>query len=125
LEIGRTHRLPNQGIRLVGGWQPFVFCHQVLGEDESEGRGVIMVKQPGLFSPKFGATSSHISTQSSQNVAVEFTVWPAGSNSLCYHNCCIDGGNSPQYFGYHLVQRLLNFTPYANRLEYCLYTRWV
>ena len=30
-----------------------------------------MLKQPSLFSPKFGATSSHILTQSSQNVAVE------------------------------------------------------
>jgi len=30
-----------------------------------------MVKQPGLFSPKFGATSSHVFTQSPQNVAVE------------------------------------------------------
>jgi len=30
-----------------------------------------MVKQPGLFSPKFGATSSHAFTQSPQNVAVE------------------------------------------------------
>jgi hypothetical protein len=22
---------------------------------------------------------------------------------LCYHKCCIDGGTSPEYFGYHLV----------------------
>ena len=24
-----------------------------------------------------------------------------------YHNCCIDGGTSPENFGYHLVQRHL------------------
>jgi len=34
-------------------------------------RGVVMVKQPGLFSPKFGATSLFIFTQSPQNVALE------------------------------------------------------
>jgi hypothetical protein len=22
---------------------------------------------------------------------------------LCYHKCCIDGGTSPEYYGYHLV----------------------
>jgi hypothetical protein len=32
---------------------------------------VVMVKQPGLFSPKFGATFSRVFTQSPQNVAVE------------------------------------------------------
>ena len=32
---------------------------------------VFMVKQPGLFLPKFGATSSHVFTQSLQNVSVE------------------------------------------------------
>ena len=34
-------------------------------------RVVVMVKQPCLLSPKFGATSSHVFTQSPQNVAVE------------------------------------------------------
>ena len=34
-------------------------------------QGVVTVKQPGLFSPKFGATSSHIFTRSPQNIAVE------------------------------------------------------
>jgi hypothetical protein len=26
-----------------------------------------------------------------------------GTNSLCYHNCCKDGGTIPEKFGYHLV----------------------
>jgi hypothetical protein len=30
------------------------------------------------------------------------TVWPVGTGASCYHNC-IDGGTSPEYFGYHLV----------------------
>jgi hypothetical protein len=34
-------------------------------------RGVVIVKEPGLFLPKFGATSSHVFTQSPQNFTVE------------------------------------------------------
>jgi hypothetical protein len=41
-----------------------VFRQKVLGEDGSVRRCVVMVKQPDLFSPKFGATSSHVFTQS-------------------------------------------------------------
>jgi hypothetical protein len=33
----------------------------------------------------------------------EFTVWPVATNSLCYHNCCIDGDTSPECFWYHPV----------------------
>jgi hypothetical protein len=35
---------------------------ELLGEDRSVRRGVIMVKHPGVFSSKFGATSSHVLT---------------------------------------------------------------
>jgi hypothetical protein len=45
----------------------FVFRQKLLGEDGSVRRCVVMVKQPGLFSPKFGETSSHVFTQSPQN----------------------------------------------------------
>jgi hypothetical protein len=34
----------------------------------------------------------------------EFTVWSLGTSSLCYHNCCVGGGISPEHFGYHLVR---------------------
>jgi hypothetical protein len=61
----------------------FVFLQKLLGEDVSVRRGVVVVKQPGLFSPKFGATSSHVFTQSPQNIAVE-----PGINSLaCWDRC--------------------------------------
>jgi len=40
-------------------------------EDGSVRQGVVMVKQPGLFSPKYGASSVHVFMQSPQNVAVE------------------------------------------------------
>jgi hypothetical protein len=48
-----------------------VFRHKLLGEYGSVRRGVVMVKQPGMFLPNFGGTSSHVFTQSPQNVAVE------------------------------------------------------
>jgi hypothetical protein len=47
------------------------FAKKLPGDDRSVRWGIVMVNQPGLFSPKFGATSSHVFTQSPQNVAVE------------------------------------------------------
>jgi hypothetical protein len=47
------------------------FRQKLLGVFGSVGRGVVMLKQPGLFSPNFGARSSHVYTQSLQKVAVE------------------------------------------------------
>jgi hypothetical protein len=44
-----------------------------------------------------------------ENVAVwnpEFTVWPVWTGASRYHNCCIDGGTSPEYFGYHLICKI-------------------
>jgi hypothetical protein len=49
-----------------GGDSHFIFRQKLLGEDGSVRQVVFMVKQPGLFSPKFGATSSHVFTQSPQ-----------------------------------------------------------
>jgi hypothetical protein len=40
-----------------------------------------MAKQPGLFSPKFGKTSSHVFTQSLQNFALE----PGIHSLACWH----------------------------------------
>ena len=62
----------NKGSPVGGDDSHFVFCRKLLGEDGSVRRGVVMVKQPGLFSPKFGATSLHVFfKQSPQNIAVE------------------------------------------------------
>jgi hypothetical protein len=89
----------------VGNDRHFIFRQKVLGGDGSVRRGVDMVKQPGLFSPKFGATSSYVFTQSPQNFAIE-----PGIHSLACGNRCfalpqllLDGGTSPECFGYHLV----------------------
>jgi hypothetical protein len=51
----------------VGDDSHLVILQKLLGEDgsvRSVRRGVVMVKKPGAFSPKFGATSSIVSTQS-------------------------------------------------------------
>jgi hypothetical protein len=46
-------------------------------------RGVVMVKQAGLFSPKFWAASSHVFVLSPQNLALE-----TGIHSLaCFDQC--------------------------------------
>jgi hypothetical protein len=63
LEIGRSHRVPNKSGG--GGVMAAILC-LAKNHDGSVRRGVVMVKQPGLFLPKFGATSSHVSTQSPQ-----------------------------------------------------------
>jgi hypothetical protein len=63
----------------VGDDSHLVFRQRLLGVK----RDVVIVKHPGLFSPKFGATSSHVFTQSPQNVSVE-----PGINSLaCLDRC--------------------------------------
>ena len=71
LEIGRSHRCQIRGVRWVGDNSNFVFRHELVGDDGSVRRGVVMVKQPGLFSPKLGTMSSQVFTQSLQNFAVE------------------------------------------------------
>jgi hypothetical protein len=47
-----------------------LFRQKLLGEDGNVRRDAVTMKQPGPFSPKFGATSSHVFTQSPQNVEV-------------------------------------------------------
>jgi len=55
----------------VGDNSNFVFRQKLVGEDSSVRRCVVMVTQPGLFSPKLGTMSSQFFTQSPQNFAVE------------------------------------------------------
>jgi hypothetical protein len=81
LEIWRIYRVPNQ----VSGVDDshIVFRQKLLGENGSVRRDVVMVKQLGLFSPRFGATSSHVFTQSPQNIAVE----PGIHTLACWERC--------------------------------------
>jgi len=55
----------------MGDDSNIVFRQKPMGEDGSVRRGFFMVKQAGVFSPKFMSTSSHVFTQSPQNFAVE------------------------------------------------------
>jgi hypothetical protein len=72
-----------KGVRWAGDDSHFVFRQKLLSENGSVRRGPFMVKQPGLFSPKFGATSSQVFTQSPQNCAVE-----PGIHILAYWDRC-------------------------------------
>ena len=55
----------------MGDNSNFVFRQKLVVEDGSVRRGVVMVKQSVLFSPKLGAMSSHVFMHSPQNFAVE------------------------------------------------------
>ena len=58
----------------MGDNSNFVFRQKLVGDDGNVRRGFVMVKQPGLFSPKLGrggAMSSQVFKQSSQNLAAE------------------------------------------------------
>jgi hypothetical protein len=73
------NRKKSQGAR-SGNNRHFAFRQKLLGEDGSVRRCGVMVTQPGLFSPKFGATSPHVFTQSPQN----FTVEPGIHSLFCW-----------------------------------------
>jgi hypothetical protein len=78
----------SQGVKSgeCGRWgdvSRYVFHQKVLGEDWGVRRGVVMLKQPGLFSPEFWATSLHFFTLPPQNVAVEPEI-----HSLAYWERC-------------------------------------
>jgi len=64
----------------VGDNSNFVFHQKLVGEDGSVRLGIVMVKPPGLFSPKLGAMSSHFFMWSPQNFAVE----PGIHSSACW-----------------------------------------
>jgi hypothetical protein len=77
--------VPNKGSTKGGGMTAIMgFRQKLLGEDGSVRRGVVMVKQPGLFSLKLGETSTHAFNQSPQNVAVEPGIHSLASWDLCF-----------------------------------------
>jgi hypothetical protein len=67
----------------VGDDSHFVFRQKLLGENGSVRRDVVMVKQPDLFSSKYGATTLHVFTQSPQNFVLE----PAIHSLACWNWC--------------------------------------
>jgi hypothetical protein len=73
--------MPNQGS--IGDDSHFVFHQKLLCEDGSVRWGAVMVKQPGLFLPKFSAMSSHVFMQLLQNVLVESRI----HSLACWDRC--------------------------------------
>ena len=65
----------------MGDNSNFVLRQKLVGEDGSARRGVVMLKQPGLFS-RCLRPFSRILCKNSQETP-EFTVRPVGTNSLC------------------------------------------
>jgi hypothetical protein len=72
------------GVRWVGVDSHFMFRQKLLGESGCMRRGIVMLKQPGLFSPKFVATSWHVFTQSPQNFVVEPVIHSLTCWDLCF-----------------------------------------
>jgi len=54
LEIGKVAGCQIRGITVVGGNSNFVYREALVGEERSVRPGVVMVKQPGLFSHIWG-----------------------------------------------------------------------
>jgi hypothetical protein len=83
-----------------------VFRQKLLGEEGSVRPGVVTAKQPGLFSLKFRGNvfaRFHAVAAKLRSRTRQFTVWPVGTGASRYRNCCIDGGTSPEYFGFLFV----------------------
>jgi hypothetical protein len=72
-----------RGVRWVGDDSHFLLNQKLLDVFGSVSRGVVMMKQPGLFSLKFGATSSHVFTHSPQNIAVKSRI----HSLACWDEC--------------------------------------
>jgi hypothetical protein len=71
------------GVRWMGDDSRFIFRQKLLGEDGSVRQGVVMAKEPGMFPPKFRATSSHVFKQTPQNIAAE----PGIHILVCWDRC--------------------------------------
>jgi hypothetical protein len=132
LEIERTHRVQNQKVWWVGDDSHLVFRQKLLSKDGSVRRGVVVMKQPGLFSPKFGVTSSHVFTQSSRNIAVEPGIHGLACWDRCFAlpHCWIDDDTSPEYFGKNsyvrwrivvLLHQQLQFTVHTNTITVAVF----
>jgi hypothetical protein len=97
--------VPNQGSTMGGGWQPIRIS------PGNAGWGRRCEKESSLWSSQVCSRQSSgrrlrtfpRSRRKTSQYNPEFTAWPVGTGASRYHNCCIDGGTSPEYFGYHLV----------------------
>jgi hypothetical protein len=65
------------------GWESFCISPNTAGWNGNVRRGVVMVKETGIFSPNFGSTSSHVFTHSPQNFTVELEI----HSLICWARC--------------------------------------
>jgi hypothetical protein len=83
-----------------------VFRQKLLGEDS------VPLSDPSWKSPQVTYTTPNKRVWKLPTSTQLRATWHTDSLELVvlsstgvsrYHNCCIDGGTSPEYFGYHLV----------------------
>jgi hypothetical protein len=98
--------VPNEGSAVDRGRHPFCISPETAGwgrkceTGRCHGEAVrsVLAKVQGDVFARFHAVAAkrRSLTRNSQ-------FWPVGTGASRYHNCCIDGGTSPEYVGYHLV----------------------
>jgi hypothetical protein len=119
LETGRSHRVPSQGSTVGGGWQPFCISPETagwgqkceMGRCHGEAARSVLAKVRGDVFTRFHAVAAQRRSRTRNSV------WPVETGASRYHNCCIDGGTSLDYFGYHLVHSL----PFHKKTQIRLY----
>ena len=84
----------------MGDNSNFVFRQKLVGEDRSVRRGNVMVKQPGLFSPKLWAMSSHFFTQSLKSFAAESGI----HSSACWDKFFVQNPLNVKGSGDHVLE---------------------
>jgi hypothetical protein len=77
----------------VGNDIHFVFRQELLDEDGSVRRGVVMVNQPALISPNVEAMTSDVyrSVAAKRRSRSRISQFGFGTGASRYHNCYIDG----------------------------------
>jgi hypothetical protein len=104
--IARSHRVPNQGSTVGGGWQPFFFLPETAGWGrKSDTARSWKSPQVTYTTPNKRVWKLSTSTQlraTWHTDSLDMEVLPSTGASP-YLNCCIDGCTSPESFGYHLV----------------------
>jgi hypothetical protein len=83
LETGRSHRVPNQGSTVVGGWQPFCISPETAGWGRKCETGPCHGEETRSVLGKVLGDISYVFTQSPQKVAVE----PGIHSLACWERC--------------------------------------
>jgi hypothetical protein len=82
----------------VGDDSHLLFRQKLLREDGSVRRGDVFARFHAVTEKRGSRTRN--------------SVWPVMTGSSRYHNCCKEGGTSPEYFEYRLVAVQMRATDY-------------